>query len=199
MSKRLVSLAAVLALGLSATVLAQGNPRGSASTSVSGKSVAVDYGRPALKGRALDELLKQLPADRMWRAGENQVTTISFAGDVMVGGTKVPAGKYSLYVHAGEGNKWDLVLNKDLGVPLGEIWDKAPENMKKEPWPHLSDYTGKIGAKEVARVPLKAAKAAAPADLFTIDFKPAASGSTMMLAWGDQAWTAEVKPAGEPR
>lgn len=195
MFKRLASLAAVLAVGLATTVLAQENPRGSASTSVSGKTVAVDYGRPALKGRSLDELLKQLPADRMWRAGENQVTTISFAGDVMVAGTKVPAGKYSVYVHAGEGSAWHLVLNKDLGVPLGKIWDKAPANMKDEPWPHLSDYSTTIGAQEVARVPLKAGKSSAPADLFTIDFKPAANGSTMMLTWGDQAWTAEVTPA----
>ena len=53
-----------------------------------GKKVAVDYGRPALKGRKLDELLKQLPADRIWRAGENQVTTLTTEGDILVGGRR---------------------------------------------------------------------------------------------------------------
>jgi hypothetical protein len=194
MSKRLACLATVLVASVATTALAQ-NPRGAATTSVAGKKLAVDYGRPALKGRALDELLKQLPPDRMWRAGENQVTTMSLDGDVMIGGKKVAAGKYSVYVHAADANTWELVLNKDLGQPLVKLWDKAPDNMKNEPWPHIDDYTKAIASEEVARVPLKAAKASAPADLFTIDFAPAGKGSTMTLAWGTQAWSADVTPA----
>ncbi len=194
MSKRLACLVTVLAASVAVPALAQ-NPRGAASTNVAGKKLAVDYGRPALKGRALDVLLKDLPPDRMWRAGENQVTTINLEGDVVIGGKKVPAGKYSVYVHAGDANTWELVLNKDQGVALGKIWAQAPDNMKNEPWPHMSDYTKAIGAQEVARVPLTAAKATAPADLFTISFTPAGAGSTMTLAWGDKAWTTDVKPA----
>lgn len=198
MSKRLACLATLLAASVATTALAQ-NPRGAAEANVAGKKLAVDYGRPALKGRALDVLLKDLPADRMWRAGENQVTTMSLEGDVMIGGKKVPAGKYSVYVHAGDANTWELVLNKDLGVPLGKIWAQAPENMKNEPWPYLGDYTKAIASQEVARIPLKAAKAAAPADLFTISFAPAGAGSTLTLAWGTQAWSADVMPAAQPR
>jgi len=194
MSKRLACLATVLAASFATTAVAQ-NPRGAASASVAGKSVAVDYGRPALKGRSVNELLTKLPADRMWRAGENQVTTISFAGDVMIGGTKVPAGKYSVYVHAGEGNKWDLVLNKDLGIALGKVYAAAPDAMKNEPWPHYTDYSTTIANQEVARIPLKTATPGAPADLFTISFAPSGAGQTMTLAWGTQAWTTEVQPA----
>ena len=131
----------------------------------------------------------------MWRAGENQVTTMSLDGDVMIGGKKVAAGKYSVYVHAADANTWELVLNRDLGQPLGKIWDKAPDNMKNEPWPHLDDYTKAIASEEVARIPMKAAKAAGPADLFTIAFTPAGKGSTMTLAWGTQAWSTDVTPA----
>ena len=198
MSKRLACLATVLAASVAVPAFAQ-NARGAASTNVAGKKLAVDYGRPALKGRALDELLKQLPPDRMWRAGENQVTTLSLDGDVMIGGKKVSAGKYSVYVHAADAKTWELVLNRDLGVPLGKIWDKAPDNMKNEPWPHLDDYTKAIASQEVARVPLKAAQATGPADLFTITFSPAGSGSTLTLAWGEQAWSADVTPAAQPR
>ena len=194
MSKRLACLATVLAASVAVPALAQ-NARGAASTNVAGKKLAVDYGRPALKGRALDELLKQLPPDRMWRAGENQVTTLSLDGDVMIGGKKVSAGKYSVYVHAADAKTWELVLNRDLGQPLGKIWAQAPDNMKNEPWPHLDDYTNAIASQEVARVPLKAAKSSGPADLFTIGFTPAGSGSTMTLAWGDQAWSTDLQPA----
>jgi Protein of unknown function (DUF2911) len=196
MSKRLACLAAVLVFGTSA-VLAQPEraARGAASTSVGGKKVAVDYGRPALGKRSLDELLKQLPADRMWRAGEQQVTTISLEGDATIGGKKVPAGMYSLYVHAGENMKWELVVNRDLGIALGKIYDKASEAMKNEPWPHIDDYTAAIGSQEVARIPMTAAKPATPADLFTISFAPAGKGATMTLAWADQSWSTEIVPA----
>ena len=193
MFKRLVCFAGVTAFA-AATAFAQ-NPRGAATASVGGKKLAVDYGRPALKGRSLDELLKQLPADRMWRAGENQVSTINLEGDAMIGGKKIPAGKYSVYVHAGENRQWELVVNRDLGIALGKIYDKASEAMKNEPWPHISDYTAAIGSQEVARISMTSAKAAAPADQFTIAFAPAGKGATMTLAWADQSWSTEVTPA----
>ncbi len=187
---------AVAALVVATPVFAQArNPRGNASATVGGKKVAVDYGRPALKGRNLDDLMKNLPPDRMWRAGENQVTTLTTEGDLTIGGKKVPAGKYSLYVHAGENNDWSLVLNKDLGVPLGKIYDKAPDNLKNEPWPYLKGYTESIGANEVVRAKMAQAKTAQAADLFTMSFAPKGQGQELTLAWGAQAWTVELQPA----
>jgi hypothetical protein len=195
MHTRTTALAAVAALVFAASALAQGNPRGVATAAVAGKNLTVDYGRPALKGRSLDALMKDLPADRIWRAGENQVTTLSTEGDVMIGGKKVPAGKYSVYVHAGEGAAWELVLNKDLGVPLGQMWPAAPEKLKNEPWPHYTDYSKAIAGSEVARVAMTAAKAAQPADQFTMSLAPKGQGQELTLAWGSQAWSVEVQPA----
>jgi hypothetical protein len=195
MKNRTAALAAFAALAVAASALAQGNPRGAASGTVGGKKVTLDYGRPALKGRNLDALLKDLPADRIWRAGENQVTTLATEGDLLVGGKKVPAGKYSVYVHAGEGGAWDFVLNKDLGLPLGQMWAQAPDNLKNEPWPHYTDYSKAIAGSEVARVPMAAAKSAQGADLFTVALTPKGQGQELTLAWGSQAWSVELQPA----
>ncbi|MGE5126267.1 MAG: DUF2911 domain-containing protein [Betaproteobacteria bacterium] len=189
------ALAVAATLAVVAPAFAQGNPRGNASATVGGKQVTVDYGRPALKGRSLDALMKDLPPDRIWRAGENQVTTLTTASDLAIGGKKVPAGKYSLYVHAGENNDWALVLNKDLGIPLGKMWDKAPDNLKNEPWPHYRDYSKAIAGSEVVRVPMKEGKAAQPADLFTVSFAAKGKGQDLTLAWGTQAWSVELLPA----
>jgi len=193
MKKRSASLAVLAALSLAASLPAQSS-RGDATAEIGGHKVSVDYGRPALKGRNLDALLKELPPDRMWRAGENQVTMLKTDGPLKIGDTTVPAGKYSVYVHAGESGDWALVLNRDLGVPLGEIFAQAPDNMKKEPWPHIQDYTKAIKDKEVVRAPMMKSKAA-PADLFTITFAPKGDGADMTLAWGDQAWSVPVEPA----
>jgi len=194
MKTRSVALTAVVSLGLAAAALAQ-DSRGGTATTIEGQKVEIDYGQPKLKGRDLGELMKQLPPDRIWRAGENQVSTLTTAGDLVIGGTKVPAGKYSVYVHAGESGTWSFILNKDLGVPLGKMWDQAPDNMKNEPWPHLGDYTKAIKDKEVVRAKMTKASDAKPADLFTMSFAEQGKGADLILAWGDQAWKVDVKPA----
>ena len=193
MKVRTTALVGMVSLAVAALAVAD-NPRGTASAQVGGKKVSIDYGRPALKGRSLDDLMKQLPADRIWRAGENQVSTLSSEGNLTIAGKKVPAGKYSLYVHAGEGSAWSLVLNSDLGVPLGQIWAQAPANLKNEPWPHIMDYTKGAGEKEVLRAKMSTAKTAAPADLFTMTLVAKGQGADLTLAWGTQAWSVEIQP-----
>jgi hypothetical protein len=195
MKSRFVAVTALLALVLASSALAQSS-RGSAEATIGGEKVAIDYGQPKLGDRELGELMKKLPPDRIWRAGENQVTTLTTGTDLMIGGTKVPAGKYSVYVHAGDSGGWSFILNKDLGVPLGEIYAQAPDNMKNEPWPHLGgDYTKTIKDQEVVRAEMKAAKSASPTDPFTMSFTPSGEGADLTLAWGDQAWKVDIKPA----
>jgi hypothetical protein len=161
---------------------------------VGGKSVTIDYGRPSLKGRKIDALLAQLPEDRMWRAGENQVTTLTTAGPLVIAGKKVPAGTYSLYVHAPAGGPWSLVLNTDKGVPLGTIFAAASPEMKNEPWPRIKDYTKSIASTEVVRAAMTQSAVSEPEDVFTIRLAPLGKGATVALAWGDQSWSVPIEP-----
>ena len=120
---------------------------------------------PPSRAAALDALLKQLPADRIWRAGENQVTTLTTEGDVTIGGKKVPAGKYSVYVHAAEGNAWDLVLNRDLGVPLGQDLGAGPREHEERALAAPRRTTRRRSAARRSRAsPMTAARPPAPAD-----------------------------------
>src|SRR5262245_60370297 len=89
--------------------------RGTATASFKGKQVTIDYGRPALKGRTVNELTGKLPPDRMWRAGADRVTTLTTEGDILIGDKKVPVGKYTLYVHIPASGAWSLVINTDPG------------------------------------------------------------------------------------
>lgn len=168
--------------------------RGLAEATINGKTVSVDYGRPSLNGRSIDELIAKLPEDRMWRAGMNQVTVLKTEADLVLGDKPVPAGKYSLYVHAPEKGEWSLVLNSVLGQPLSKVWAQAPENLANEPWPHFA-YSKEIGDKEVARAQMKSGQMNPPAELFTIDLKSADGGAVMKLSWGDRSWTVELKAA----
>jgi hypothetical protein len=192
MKLRFANLAAVFAVAALAS--AADNPRGTASATVGGKKVSIEYGRPALKGRTVDELTNKLPEDRMWRAGENQVTILTTEGDLMVGGKKLPAGRYSLYVYAPANGEWALAINTDQGMPLGKLWSGAPENMKNEPWPHLEGYQKSIASTEVARAPMKAGKTAAAIENFTIDLKPVKDAAALTLSWGDRTWSLDMAP-----
>jgi hypothetical protein len=192
MKTRMAMVAAVLAIPTLAA--AQRAPRDNPSVGVGGKKVAVEYGRGSLKGRTVKDLLAQLPADRVWRAGVDQVTTLTTDGDILVGGRKVAAGKYSVYVYAPENGNYSLILNSDPGVPLKTIFAGAPPAMADALWPRLDGYD-KVKDKEVARTELKPGKTAAPLEQFEITMAPAGSGATMTLAWGDQTWSTDIQPA----
>lgn len=113
------------------------SPAGSASTVVGLTDVKIDYSRPRLKGRKIfgegEGFLE--PFGKIWRAGANDGTFISFSDDVTVEGIKVPAGKYLLFAWPGA-TEWTLSLYKDL--QLGgdtEHYDKTKEaaNFKVKP------------------------------------------------------------------
>jgi hypothetical protein len=170
-------------------------PRETCETVLGGKKVSVEYGRPALEGRTIDALLSKLPSDRVWRAGANQVTTLTTEGDIMIGNARVPAGKYSLYVYAPTEGNWALIVNRDPGVPLKTIFPAAPPEMADALWPRLDGYA-KIADQEVARIELRPGKPAEAAERFRITIEPPRNdASTLTLAWGDRAWTVGVRPA----
>ena len=173
----------------------QAAPREITSAQVGGGKVSVEYGRPALKGRNVADLLKGLPEDRMWRAGSEQITTLTTEVPIMLGSTTVPPGKYSVYVHCPQDGPYSLVLNKVLGQPLKDIYAAAPPQLANEPWPHMN-YTAQIGNQEAARVAMKNTKSSAPVDLFTIALKPAAGGASLQLDWGTEVWTVDLMPGG---
>jgi hypothetical protein len=193
--RRLIPIA-VLAVAASAYAQSDRAPRETVTAQLNGKKVAVEYGRPSLHGRAVKDLLAQLPANRVWRAGVDQATTLTTESDILIGGKKVPAGKYTLYLYAPESGGYELLVNRDLGVPLKSIYAAAPASVADALWPHIEDYPT---IKEVARIPLKnGAAVAGAADRFLIALSPATGGASgITLSWGDQSWTTDITAAGK--
>ena len=203
MNKILVFATAVAAAA-SGSALAQAQararaPRETVTAMLDGRKVSIEYGRPALEGRAIDALLSKLAADRIWRAGVDQVTTLTTEADIMVGDTRVAAGKYSLYVYAPETGPFALVLNRDLGVPLKTIFAAAPPEMANEPWPRLGGDYGKVKDQEVARVTMTSVAPREPMERFQIALEPAKDGkSAITLTWDARAWSVAIRSAARP-
>ena len=113
--------------------------------------------------------------------------------DLSVGGEKLHAGKYSLYMYCPENGDFSLVINSDLGMPLGSIIPNMPKERANQLYPHFFNYTKEIGDKEVARVKLEQIDSTNTESL-TYSFQPAGKGRTLMISC-KQAWTVQLQPA----
>jgi len=98
------------------------SPAAEVSQTIGISTVAVNYSRPAVKGRVIwGELVpygwnvqqfgnqKSAP----WRSGANENTVIEFSHDAKVEGHHVPAGKYGLFYTINADNTGEVILSKD--------------------------------------------------------------------------------------
>src|SRR5262249_18543592 len=74
-------------------------------------SVELSYSRPGKKGRKVMGDL--VPFGNVWRTGANNATTLTFSEEVIIGGQKIPAGKYGL-LSIPDKAKWTLIITKQL-------------------------------------------------------------------------------------
>lgn len=76
-------------------------------------SIELNYSRPGIKGRKVFGDL--VPFGKVWRTGANNPTIITFGDEVIIGGNKIPAGKYGL-VTIPEKDNWTIIVTKQLDV-----------------------------------------------------------------------------------
>jgi len=88
------------------------SPPETATGTVAGSTITINYSSPAVKGRTIWGGL--VPYDKVWRLGANEATIFETSKDIMVGGKKLPAGKYSLYAIPGKDN-WTFIFNSKTG------------------------------------------------------------------------------------
>jgi hypothetical protein len=136
------------------------SPAASASCDLGGgKTVKTDYSSPRLKGRKM--VGGQDPYGKVWRNGANEATTFVTSSDIVVGGTNVPAGSYTLFVLP-TADKWTLIINKKTGE-----WGV--------PYKYESD--------ELARIDMKMSKPPSPVENFTIAYDKTSTGCTLREDW----------------
>ena len=147
------------------------NARGNAKLELNGKTVTVDYGKPALNGRKVEDLLGQLPAGEVWRLGADKSTTFTTTGDLKFGDTTIPKGEYSLWARKDSDGSWKLVFNKQHGQ-----------------WGTNHDAT-----QDLAVVPMKEEKEGKAAETVEITLEKENGAGEISVAWGTMELSATFK------
>jgi hypothetical protein len=136
------------------------SPTDSVKASVAGAQLAVVYSRPALRGRSVMGNL--VPYDKIWRTGANAATMFRTDRDLVIGGTTVPAGSYTLWTLA-SANGAKLVINKQTGQ-----WG--------------TDYDA---SRDLARVDATVRSTASPVERFTFAIEPTGGkAGAIRYTWG---------------
>lgn len=136
------------------------SPRQKIEQSFSMSKITIDYGKPGVKGRKIFGDL--VPYGKVWRAGANSSTKITFEQSVNFGGKVVGAGTYALFVIPTE-KEWKVILNKDFAQ-----WGAY-------------DYDEKMNVLEIS-VPVQ--KLSEKQEFFNISLEPVDErNSNLMFTW----------------
>ena len=145
-------------------VFGMASPRDTLRAMVGGASVMVDYGRPAKRGRQVWGGV--VAWGDVWRLGANQATQMITDKDLDIGGTTVPAGKYTLWLLP-TADRTVLIVNRQAGQ-WGTMYDMA---------------------QDFARIPVERHKSATLTERFTVSYE----GDELRFMWDDSGYAVKVR------
>ena len=168
--KRFTMAATLVAAALSVTISAQKNTPMKAGSggsdhlrsewTIDGANIAIEYGRPALKGRTPGKDIDPYEG-KEWRTGADEQTTLVTNKPLKFGSLTVPAGTYGLHTIPVNGT-WQLIVSKRAkgwGIPYPK-------------------------GEDLGRVPMTMGKTASPAEKLTISVDDTSGGGALNIEWG---------------
>ncbi|WP_018627578.1 DUF2911 domain-containing protein [Niabella aurantiaca] len=120
----------------------------------------VIYSRPAKGNRKIFDS-DIVPYGKVWRLGANEATEIQFFTQAVIGGKKVPAGRYTIYCIPAE-KEWTFIINKDTDAWGAFNYDAA---------------------KDIVRTTVPVEELKDPVEFLTIDFEKSGSTVNLVIEW----------------
>src|SRR2546423_11733977 len=125
---------------------AQGYPfsqRGSVTQMVAFTNIAVTYGRPVARGRALFGSL--VPWNEIWHPGADSATRMVFDHDIVAEGQTLRAGESTFWLIPRESAPWTLIFSRAAHVfhkPYpGERFEVLRVDVRPEQVSHVESFT----------------------------------------------------------
>ena len=134
------------------------SPPGQVEVTAGGAHFQIAYSRPAKRGRDIWGGL--VPHDEVWRTGANAATMFTTDRDLTIGGTRVPAGSYTLWsIYTPETTH--LIINSQTGQ-WGTAYDES---------------------QDFARIVMHREELDEAVERFTIAIEPTEAGADLQLRW----------------
>ncbi|SKB66314.1 Protein of unknown function [Salegentibacter holothuriorum] len=151
------------------------SPEGTVSYTEKDLRMEIFYNRPYKKERVIFGNL--VPYNEVWRTGANEATTFETNKDIMVDGSLLKAGKYTLWTIPME-NSWKVIFN-DKMYPWGiNLEEKAYRN------PEFDALILEVNSQHLKKTLEK----------FTISFKEENEFIFLNLAWDQTLVSVPIKP-----
>lgn len=99
-------------------------------------TVTIRYSRPLVGGREVWG--KMVPYGKVWRAGANENTTITFSDDVAIEGKPLAAGTYGLHMIP-EKDQWTIIFSKNSTSWGSFSYDEKEDALRVTAKPHASE------------------------------------------------------------
>jgi len=166
---------AAVAAAFAERPLGQLSPPDSVRAEVDGVRVAIDYGRPAMRGRKIFGGV--VPWNQVWRTGANFATRFTTSADLVIGGKTIPKGSYTLWTLPSPSG-WKLIVNREVLAPCGGDACNLPSRARL--WG--TDYAAD---SDLIRVDVKTESLPQPVEQFTIAVVPegAGAGGVVRMDW----------------
>jgi Protein of unknown function (DUF2911) len=136
----LVLLTFVAALGASAQSFVLDLPRPSQHAVLTQRigitDVTINYHRPLVNGRKVWDGL--VPYGKVWRAGANENTTISFSSPVTIDGKSLDAGTYGLHMIP-TADSWTIIFSKNHTSWGSFTYDEKEDALRVQVKPGTAD------------------------------------------------------------
>jgi hypothetical protein len=171
---KLVSILTVGAIigGISPSMAQQHNrisPHETVSKAIDGNRVTIVYGRPYTKDPKTGQDRKiwgdLVPYGEVWRTGSDEATLLITQQPIVIAGTTIPAGAYTLWTLPNQDGTAKLIINKQIGQ-----WGLGPGSYDEK--------------QDLVRVDLKKEAVATPVDQFTMAVsKDPSSGGVLSMVW----------------
>ena len=111
--------------------------RGTVSQRIGLTDITITYHRPELGGREIWG--KTVPFGKVWRAGANENTTITFSDDVSVEGKPLAAGTYGLHTIPDK-DQWTIIFSKNSTSWGSFSYDEKEDALRVNTKPQAADF-----------------------------------------------------------
>jgi len=111
--------------------------RASVTQRVGLSDITITYHVPMVGGREV--FGKTVPYSRVWRAGANENTTITFTDDVTVEGKPLPAGTYGLHLIPDK-EQWTVIFSKNSTSWGSFSYDEKEDALRVTVKPHAAEF-----------------------------------------------------------